>query len=71
VVSGDARPEVHCGDQPAPPASAESDAVLDLTPLYGSMRFRASQSQIARFGPIGMEQLWNRGGATGGKRSAH
>jgi hypothetical protein len=22
------------------------------------------------FGPIGMEQLWNRGGATGGKRSA-
>jgi hypothetical protein len=26
--------------------------------------------QTARFGPIGMEQLWNRGGATGGKRSA-
>src|SRR5207247_10462412 len=26
--------------------------------------------QTARFGPIGMEQLWNRGGATGGKGSA-
>jgi hypothetical protein len=25
--------------------------------------------QTARFGPIGMEQLWNRGGATGGKGS--
>jgi hypothetical protein len=26
--------------------------------------------QSARFGPIGMEQLWNSGGATGGKRLA-
>jgi len=25
--------------------------------------------QTARFGPIEMEQLWNRGGATGGKGS--
>ena len=24
-------------------------------------------SKTARFRPIGMEQLWNRGGATGGK----
>ena len=29
-----------------------------------------SRVKAARFGPIGMEQLWNRGGATGGKRSA-
>jgi hypothetical protein len=29
-----------------------------------------SSAKTARFGPIGMEQLWNRGGATGGKRSA-
>ena len=27
-------------------------------------------SKARVFGPIGMEQLWNRGGATGGKRSA-
>src|SRR5947209_20386 len=27
------------------------------------------QPQTARFGPIGMEQLWNRGGATSGKGS--
>jgi hypothetical protein len=26
--------------------------------------------QTARFGPIGMEQVWSRAGATGGKRSA-
>jgi len=29
-----------------------------------------AQVQTARFGPIGMEQSWNRGGATVGKRSA-
>jgi hypothetical protein len=31
---------------------------------------RSVRLQTARFRPIGMEQLWNRGGATAGKRSA-
>src|SRR5437867_3516724 len=35
-----------------------------------SIRGGVASSQSARFGPIGMEQLWNRGGATAGKRSA-
>jgi hypothetical protein len=39
-----------------------------LTVTEGVVEVVARQS--ARFGPIGMEQLWNRGGATGGKRSA-
>src|SRR5713226_6110974 len=36
-------------------------------PLVPGWRF---QIQTARFGPNGMEQLWNRGGANAGKRSA-
>jgi hypothetical protein len=44
-----------------------------LTPLYTevvNLRFHLLVDlQTARFGPIGMEQLWNRGGATGGKGS--
>jgi hypothetical protein len=44
-----------------------------MTPLYTEVVSRAPgllvQRQTARFGPIGMEQLWNRGGATGGKSS--
>jgi hypothetical protein len=32
---------------------------------------RSSPFKAAVFGAIGMEQLWNRGGATGGKGSTH
>jgi hypothetical protein len=51
----------------------EGSAGAAMTPLNTEVVSRAPgllvQRQTARFGPIGMEQLWNRGGATGGKSS--
>jgi EmrB/QacA subfamily drug resistance transporter len=54
-------------------ASPETDSQNDdhLSTPKGSTALPGLlvQRQSARFGPIGMEQLWNRGGATGGKSS--
>jgi hypothetical protein len=54
-------------------SEGEGSAGAAMTPLYTEVVSRAPgllvQRQTARFGPMGMEQLWNRGGATGGKRS--
>ena len=47
--------------QPSP-RMADDDVDLNLSVVAGA--------KARVFGPIGMEQLWNRGGATGGKRSA-
>jgi hypothetical protein len=44
--------------------SSITEGVVDLHPRS----LRGAKARV--FGPIGMEQLWNRGGATGGKRSA-
>jgi hypothetical protein len=40
---------------------ADDDVDLNLSVV--------AEAKARVFGPIGMEQLWNRGGATGGKRS--
>jgi hypothetical protein len=66
--------EVHRGDQSEPPTSwaISREAVVtsfvhegvDLPSLLSVGR------EASRFGPIAMEQVWNRWGATGGKRSA-
>jgi len=46
--------------QPSP-RMADDDVDLNLSVVAGA--------KARVFGPIGMEQLWNRGGATGGKGS--
>jgi hypothetical protein len=52
-------------------ASKPSDAVGDPLPRGARLSSRIPvQFQTAGFSPIGMEQSWNRGGATGGKRSS-
>jgi hypothetical protein len=44
--------------------------ITTVSTLGGGSTFArvAGPSQSARFRPIGMEQVWNRGGATVGKR---
>jgi hypothetical protein len=53
---------------------ARAAAARDLVangPLLVDLHLRSLPGSKARvFGPIGMEQVWNRGGAPGGKRSA-
>src|SRR5438874_5477524 len=43
---------------------------LSIRKLSAAHQDCSSSFELPRFGPIGMEQLWNRGGATGGKGSS-
>ena len=54
----------------SPTASPNQPGTSSLHGRASNLRFLLATFKTARFGPIGMEQLWNRGGATGGKRSA-
>jgi hypothetical protein len=67
------RSERRVGEIDQPPLVTSSDLYLIgialVTRIDLHPRGRCPRAKAPVFGPIGMEQLWNRGGATGGKGS--
>jgi hypothetical protein len=79
IRAGDDR-RLGCSCRARGPLSAADGSALAASTLaqdalgtrsFGPASGLLIQRQTPRFAPIAMEQLWNRGGATGGKRSTH